>query len=232
LNRILLHEDICDFDAVVLVEQSGLHASDLRTLDPSSNLAKVLGSAPSARQFPYVSQGAVIPSATAAQTLSNRCGSRLVTLTPGENNAVMEASSKHIVCMNMPHLEGVAKDRKDAMAKHESHLFSELATISSLFPKHLIIFTGLPSYLSARQAPPSSESPPTVPFAPNSTVLEDGGILKRYQILTPALITTLLVTFFVLVPVVMLGISALASIQSPLSSEVPKGFDAQEKKLQ
>jgi hypothetical protein len=153
----------------------------------------------------------------------------------------MEADSKHVVHMNMPHLEGVAKHRKDAMAKHESHLFKELEIIASLFPKHLIILTGLPSYLSTRQAPPpsselDSSSPPSfdpaLQRAPNSTVPEGGGILKRYQILTPALITTLLITFFVLVPIIILGVSALASIQSPLSSEVPKGFDAQEKKVQ
>jgi hypothetical protein len=151
----------------------------------------------------------------------------------------MEAGSKHVVCINMPHLEGAAKHRKEAMAKHEFRLSSDLEIIASLFPKHLVIFTGLPSHLSARQVPTSSESnsPPSTSFpiialAPNSTVLEDGGVLKRYQILTPALITTLLVTFFILVPIIMFGVSALASIQSPLSSEVPKGFDAQEKKVQ
>jgi hypothetical protein len=115
-------------------------------------------------------------------------------------------------------------------------LSSELDAIATLFPKHLVIFTGSPSHLSTRQAPsefdpsPSSFLGPT--FAGNSTVLQEGGILKRYQILTPGLITTLLIILFVIVPVIMLGISALANIQSPLSSEVPKGFDAQEKKVQ
>lgn len=121
----------------------------------------------------------------------------------------------------------------------EFRLSSDLEIIASLFPKHLVIFTGLPSHLSARQVSTASESNstlsisvPNIALAPNSTVLEDGGILKRYQILTPALITTLLITFFILVPIIMFGVSALASIQSPLSSEVPKGFDAQEKKAQ
>jgi len=239
LNRILTHDDICDYDAVVLVEQSGLHASDLRTLDPSSSLAKVLKSVPSSRQFPYVSQGETVSSAKAAQSLADRCGSRLVTLRSGEGEVAIEAGHKHVVCIKMPHLEGFAKHRKEAMAMHESHLSSDLETIASLSPKHLVIFTGLPSHLSARQVPtssefdsPSSTSVPAIASAPNSTVLEDGGILKRYQILTPALITTLLVTFFILVPIIMFGVSALASIQSPLSSEVPKGFDAQEKKVQ
>jgi hypothetical protein len=154
--------------------------------------------------------------------------------------------------MKMPPLEGVASHRKHAMAEQgmscrytsenckltctvELHLSNEIDAISSLFPKHLVIFSGSPSWLSARQAPSDFDSPSVIlnsTSGGNTTVLRDGGILKRYQILTPALITTLLITLFVLVPVIMLGVSALASIQSPLSSEVPKGFDAQEKKVQ
>lgn len=117
----------------------------------------------------------------------------------------------------------------------ESTLSKELEAITSLFPKYIVIFTGGRSHISARQDPFSSEfdSPPVSSLlAPNSTVLPEGGILKRYQVLTPALITTLVITFFVLVPVIMLGVQALASIQSPLSSDIPKGFDAQEKKTQ
>jgi hypothetical protein len=165
----------------------------------------------------------------------------------------MKSGSRHVLYMKMPPLEGVSSHRKDAMAEHgmsqcqkshncklmenaEFNLSSELEAIASLFPKHLIICAGTPFNLSARQAPSEFDSPlsPSLgsTLAGNSTVLQEGGILKRYQILTPGLITTLLITLFVIVPVIMLGISALASIQSPLSIEVPKGFDAQEKKVQ
>jgi large-conductance mechanosensitive channel len=48
--------------------------------------------------------------------------------------------------------------------------------------------------------------------------------------LTPGLIVTLLVSFFIIGPVVFLGISALASIQSPLRLDLPKGYNAQTKK--
>jgi len=51
-------------------------------------------------------------------------------------------------------------------------------------------------------------------------------------LLTPALISGLLITFFVLVPIVIFGVSALASIQSPLHVQVPKGYSADEKKNQ
>jgi len=234
LDSILQHDAICDHDAVVLVEQPGLRASDLRALDPSSKLVKLLASAPSSRQFPYVRHGVTFTNR--AEYLSTRCGSKLVSLTPGQGGGKVKSGSRHVLCMKMPPLEGVSSHRKDAMAEHEFNLSSELEAITSLLPNYLVIFTGSPFNLSARQAPSEFDSPSSPSFgstfAGNSTVLQEGGILKRYQILTPGLITTLLITLFVIVPVIMLGISALASIQSPLSSEVPKGFDAQEKKVQ
>ncbi|KAI0308389.1 hypothetical protein OF83DRAFT_1180929, partial [Amylostereum chailletii] len=67
---------------------------------------------------------------------------------------------------------------------------------------------------------------------PGNATLPDGGLLKRYQLLTPALITSLLIALFVLLPAVLLGVNALASIQSPLRVEAPKGFSAHEKKTQ
>jgi hypothetical protein len=51
-------------------------------------------------------------------------------------------------------------------------------------------------------------------------------------LLTPALITSLLLVFFIIVPVVLFGVSALASIQSPLRIQPPKGYSADEKKNQ
>lgn len=69
-------------------------------------------------------------------------------------------------------------------------------------------------------------------YAPVNTTLPEGGILKRYQLLTPGLISVLLISFFILVPIVMMGFSALASIQSPLRVEAPKGYSAGDKKTQ
>jgi hypothetical protein len=116
----------------------------------------------------------------------------------------------------------------------ESLLADELAHITSSFPSHLIVYTGCPSSpLAKRQAPQPVPSRPVLEntFQANTT-LPEGGILKRYQLLTPGLIMALLVAFFVLVPVAMVGFSALASIQSPLRVEPPKGYSAPEKKLQ
>jgi hypothetical protein len=100
----------------------------------------------------------------------------------------------------------------------EARLASELEKIERDYPRHLVILAG-----SRRQDDPAPAPSPSAPV---------GGILARYQLLTPALITGLLLAFFVLVPVVLFGVSALASIQSPLRVQAPKGYSADEKKNQ
>jgi hypothetical protein len=107
----------------------------------------------------------------------------------------------------------------------------------SIFPEHLVIYTGAPlsSELMKRQTPDVTARPVlelTDSLAPSNTTLPSGGILKRYQLLTPALISTLLIVLFVLLPIIILGITALASIQSPLRVEASKSYSAREKKIQ
>jgi len=119
----------------------------------------------------------------------------------------------------------------------ESLLSHELSTLSLAFPSHLTIYSGGVLPFSKRQAPNSPDRP-TLDLStegdfttPNKT-LSKGGILKRYQILNPDIITTLLIVLFILVPVTLGGFKALASIQSPLRSDSPKSFNAQERKKQ
>lgn len=115
----------------------------------------------------------------------------------------------------------------------EQLLSKELDRLAALTSNHLVIYAGSHIPLERRGLPPLSEfdSPPGAPAA-TAVASPKGGILHNYQLLTPALITSLLVAFFILVPIVMIGINALASIQSTLRSEAPKDYSAQEKKMQ
>ena len=97
----------------------------------------------------------------------------------------------------------------------------------SAFPDHLIIYSSDSSHLVRRQLGESDSV-----FSAPSRAVAGGGLLKRYQLLTPGLILTLVMVFFVLVPVIMLGVNALASIQSPLRAEAPRSFSAKDKKSQ
>ncbi|KAF7362483.1 hypothetical protein MVEN_00596000 [Mycena venus] len=225
LDAILSSSDICGHDAIVLVDQPEvLHASDLRSLPSNTHLARSLSSSPSSRQFPYVPNHAPIDVSALLESAATRCDSRFVSFAPGQGGVSLSGDAKHVVSLNFPPLAGMAQERKDAMLKHDALLSTELAALAAMFPNHLIIYTGSSSPSFAKRA-----APITGTFR-NSTAT--GGILAHYQLLTPGIITTLLVTLFVLVPVVMVGINALASIQSPMRNEIPKSFDAAEKKNQ
>ncbi len=102
----------------------------------------------------------------------------------------------------------------------ETRLASELERIGRAYPRHLVILAGSRRQDGPAPIPSGSPSPP------------EGGILARYQLLTPALISGLLIVFFVLVPIILFGVYALAGIQSPLSVQPPKGYSADEKKNQ
>lgn len=113
---------------------------------------------------------------------------------------------------------------------------SELEKIAKTFPRHMVVYAGWSPLLQSRQdsegAPALEFVAPASPALPSKAAANDGGILKKYQLLTPGLIISLFVALFVLIPVVFLGITSLASIQSPVRLDAPKGFNAAEKKNQ
>lgn len=135
-----------------------------------------------------------------------------------------------MLCLNMPKTQHTS----DAET-HESTLAAELATISSVFPSHFIIYTGPGlSNLQVRQAPDTIPRPvidvinnttqqPVKPSAQNPTTS---------VFFTTGLITGLMIVFFILLPVLIIGVEALASIQSPTRMDAPKGYNAVEKKNQ
>ncbi|TEB19980.1 hypothetical protein FA13DRAFT_1820541 [Coprinellus micaceus] len=128
----------------------------------------------------------------------------------------------------LPELEGAGDERRSTMSADEEQLGEELSKLTREFPNHLVIYAGVPTQeLRARQA---SVSP--LVEAAAAAKKHRTGILHTYQILTPGLITVLLVVFFILVPALMLGINALAGIQNMVKLKAPKGYDARERKNQ
>lgn len=102
-----------------------------------------------------------------------------------------------------------------------------LSELERTFPKHLFIYTGSSvSDFERRQ-----DELDDIPFsfaAPNGT---STGILHNYQLLTPGLIVSLFVAFFVLLPIILITVNALSSIQSSVRLENPKTV-SQDKKMQ
>jgi hypothetical protein len=122
-------------------------------------------------------------------------------------------------------------------------LSQELSALAAALPNYLVVLAGSPSTASQRRQlsvtsiddgdagapqPVLQQDPP----APAPSTRPAGGLLARYQLLTPGLITALLVGLLVLVPALVFAVSALASIQNPVRVEAPKGYDAQAKKSQ
>ncbi|KAI0676682.1 hypothetical protein C8Q78DRAFT_987275 [Trametes maxima] len=236
-SALYTHGDICEHDAVVVIDHAGLHASDLRSLSPSCHVAKSISSSPSSLQLAYVEAGDhhANPFHTLAHGLTTRCGSRAVSHSPDLGTLEIDAGKgKHVVSITLPALEDDEEgaSRKTSVSEHESWLSQELSKIEAAFSNYLVIYSGSPGslLLHARQ---STESSSTFKEAVTpADASPSGGILKRYQLLTPGLILALLITLFVLLPIIFVGVSALSSIQSPLTNEIPKGFSAEEKKNQ
>jgi hypothetical protein len=115
-------------------------------------------------------------------------------------------------------------------------LEDNLVKITSAFDSYAVFLTGTSSIISPlvtkRQQPNSLSNPgftnnPTVSFA--NVTEPTGGILARYQLLTPGLLTSLLIAFGLLIPLLMVGITSLASIQNPIRTELPKGPSLEKK---
>jgi len=84
LESILLSDDACKHDAIVIIEQPGLHASDLRNLSPNTHISRSLSSAVSARQYPYVPAQNGIDISSIGDRLSSRCRSQLLEYSLGQ----------------------------------------------------------------------------------------------------------------------------------------------------
>ncbi|THV04500.1 hypothetical protein K435DRAFT_850766 [Dendrothele bispora CBS 962.96] len=121
LEKLLLSDDACKHDAIVLVDQPGLHASDLRNLPSNSHIAQSLSSAPSSHQFAYVPLTLPTTStdsslSVVARTASEKCGFQFVTTMPGQGGASF-SNEKSIIFVTLPELEpGI--ERKGKVAEH------------------------------------------------------------------------------------------------------------------
>ena len=105
-------------------------------------------------------------------------------------------------------------------------LSDEISRVTSIFPSHLVIYAGSQPFTKRQDLP---DFDVTVSFAPINTTLPEGSFLQRYRLFTPGLITALLVVFGLLIPILMVGIYAVASIQSPLRMDAPKGPSLEKK---
>ncbi|KAJ3881739.1 BIG/ATPase V1 complex, subunit S1 [Lentinula edodes] len=249
-ETMLMNDDVCDHEAVILVHQPGLHASDLRQLPKTSHIARSISAASSSRQYAYVP--AMYTSdedehhLEFAQSVSQKCHARLLNILAGQGGDVdFQAGGQKsvVVVVNLPGVEGSqSESRINGMAEHDALLSTTLDALP--FSNRVVIYTGTPPMHSKRQEDLNISAParPVLDLTENEAASSSpsilakknkGGILHNYQLLTPGLIMVLLVVLFIFLPVLYFGISAMASIQSPLRLDsMPKGYNANERKNQ
>ncbi|KAH8115768.1 hypothetical protein DFH11DRAFT_1587014 [Phellopilus nigrolimitatus] len=229
IDSLLSNEELCRFDAVIIIDQPGLHAHDLKSLSPSSALPSRLKKADKSIQVSYGRRHASDLLTDAARALAHRCGSRIHWHgTDGEFN--LDASRKHVLHIALPSIAVEGPWRKHIMSELEESLDRSFAEIELTFPSHLFVYTGSESPGVDKRQPAGDNIDLPFSFAPsNGTDTSSVGILQRYQLLTPGLIISLLVAFFLLVPIIMLAIQALASIQSSVRLDAPKGSSVDKK---
>jgi len=229
--------DICSYDAVIVVEQPGLHASDLRTLSPTSYLAKQLHSAPSSVHVPYVTPASPVG---LGRSFAKLCGSKVLDLGLDDDVEELDLSGKQVIHVDLPELDGVGEERRDEMRQLEEKLSLLLAKLDTAFPSHFVViagttpssFSNMKRHIARSQSklPVVFRSPPASPSSSGVKPRPTTGIFHRYQLLTPGLITTIGITFLLIMPLMLMVIYAVAGIKSPLRSEGLK--QSQDKKNQ
>ncbi|QRW15718.1 hypothetical protein RhiXN_03719 [Rhizoctonia solani] len=215
LNSLMSTDELCSLDAMIVIGQPGLHANKLSSLPHKSHLKTRLQQAPAKVHFPYIPAPASLRQMLLLVTLPH--------------------------CVDLRQMNG----RSEApTTEPRSVLFisiyqSQLRSFGArMFNSYAIFLSGTSSSVSTlvtkRQQPNSLsrpnfvDQPHTITTFANAT-LPTGGILARYQLLTPGLLTALIIAFGLLIPLLMVGINALAGIQSPLRTESPKGPSLEKK---
>lgn len=100
-----------------------LRSSDLHALPTSSALSAILKSAAWSKQYPHVKHSASSSVQEIAESLARRCGSTWTSASPAAGPLDLAENSKHVVCVNMPAMEGSMKSRKAAMLGHGTFTF-------------------------------------------------------------------------------------------------------------
>ncbi|KAH7344144.1 hypothetical protein B0J17DRAFT_645402 [Rhizoctonia solani] len=182
LNSLMSTDELCSLDAVVVVGQPGLHASKLTSLSEKSHLKMRLHEAPSKLHFPYIPVSSVPETDAVARMLPHEWA----------RGSSYEGPSKRVLYFDLP------QTSEKFWSLDDETLEQNLDQITSQFNTYAVLLTGTSSSVSTlvtkRQQPNSLSRPnfanqlQTVTTFANAT-LPTGGILARYQLLTPGLLT-------------------------------------------
>ncbi|ELU39809.1 vacuolar ATP synthase subunit s1 (ATP6S1) domain-containing protein [Rhizoctonia solani AG-1 IA] len=209
LNSLMSTDELCSLDAMIVIGQPGV--------------------TPAKVHFPYIPVSSVPETDVVARDVAALCGFAADEWSLGSS---YHGTSKRVIYFDLP------ESTEKFWSSDDETLEQNLDQIISQFNSYAIFLSGTSSLVSTlvtkRQQPNSLSrpnfvnQPHTITTFANAT-LPTGGILARYQLLTPGLLTALIIAFGLLIPLLMVGINALAGIQSPLRTESPKGPSLEKK---
>lgn len=82
-------------------------------------MVKAVNSAPASLQVPYLRVGSQDTPQDIATAIAHHCGSKLISHPLGSSASIKPSTSKnHVICVDMPPLDGTATHRKATLANH------------------------------------------------------------------------------------------------------------------
>ncbi|BEJ11745.1 hypothetical protein CspHIS471_0202050 [Cutaneotrichosporon sp. HIS471] len=193
----------CDWDMVVVAHMDELHQAQIK------KISLPLDSSKADLHVPYLIRPTREGLDTSVQSWAEKCGAKLV-----DDSANAEKGQRTLVYLNVEHGKGVVLP-------------------SDLPARHLVVLTGTRDlskneakrqgvveepFESVKVPEVVSSLPSVAPESEASTAAKnktDPDAPQHNTYLTTPLITALLITFLIFVPVIAISVSALASVQVP-----------------
>jgi len=222
LAHLFADEQMCEFDAVIVASAPDFHISQLRSSSSTAHsLLRRYRNAASSCHLPYLSASpsqetaAKTSSCAAAKQLARKCNAKYIQILVDDNASTpLNNQDKHVLCLD------AASDDEKKSENPLDILAAQLTAFTSLFPSHLVALSGVPT-LSKRKATSHTLGSPAIDeaFATSAPTVSSSSTplpAESYRLLTPPLILSLGIVFGLIVPFVLLVISALAGIKSPV----------------
>ncbi|WWC91714.1 uncharacterized protein L201_006660 [Kwoniella dendrophila CBS 6074] len=199
----------CDWENVVVVNRDNLHFSQLAQLDYPTHDAHL--------HIPYLSRPQKRGLNNGLESWAESCDAKIVSsfdeCVEGEKSVIVLESSRDESFPTLPSdlsepyillLTGSGSTPSSSSSQQEKRQ-------ERPFPTHI---THSASATTTFSAPTSTST--SSPSKHNSTIpSKDAPLLERVQLLTTPIITSLLITFLIFLPILGFGISMLTSIQVP-----------------
>ncbi|WVQ66996.1 uncharacterized protein L199_005188 [Kwoniella botswanensis] len=198
----------CDWETVVVVHKDQLHSSQLANLNYPTHDAHL--------HIPYLTRPHKRGLDGALQGWAESCGAEVVSSfderVEGQKNVILIESAEAESFPSIP--SSLPEPYILLLTGSSSSSSSQEKRQERPFPTHITHSASATTTLSGPTSTSTSE-PSNTPNRNSTIPSKDAPLLERVQLLTTPIITSLLITFGIFLPILGFGISMLTSIQVP-----------------